>query len=83
MTFRKMTSLHLDKENLINMMITNYLGCKVKKTPFRVCVIRINQGAGSKADYKVMVNITLKMRVILETISQIVKTARAKRFFTN
>jgi hypothetical protein len=41
------------------------------------------QGAGSKADYKVMVNTTLKMRVIQETTSQTVKTARAKRFFTN
>lgn len=41
------------------------------------------QGAGSKADYKVMVNITRKMRAILETISQTVKMARAKKFFTN
>jgi hypothetical protein len=41
------------------------------------------QGTGSKADYKVMVNTTLKMRVIRETTSQIVKTARARRFFTN
>jgi hypothetical protein len=41
------------------------------------------QGAGSKADYRVTVNTTLKMRVIRETISQIVKMARAKKFFTN
>jgi hypothetical protein len=41
------------------------------------------QGTGSKADYKVTVNTTLKMRVIRETTSQIVKMARAKKFFTN
>jgi hypothetical protein len=41
------------------------------------------QGAGLRADYKVTVNTTLKMRVIRGTISQIVKMARAKKFFTN
>jgi hypothetical protein len=41
------------------------------------------QVTGSKADCRVMASITRRMRHIRETILQIVKMAREKRFFIN